>query len=127
VLVVTPPAAGGDRPPPVLVEATVAAVPRNLAEIVGSAEAGQGMVALAVEVSPAYVGVVGEAEAVSVGVLDRSAPFPGAQATPRPNDGTEAAGATATTTVGGAAVPVTNLDGPTTIPAPAPTTTGAPG
>ena len=33
----------------------------------------------AVEVPPPYVGVVGEAEAVSVGVLDGSAPFPSAQ------------------------------------------------
>ena len=76
VLVVTPPTPGGERPAPVLVEAVVAAVPRNLGEVVGSADAGQGMVALAVEVPPQYVGVVGEAEAVSVGVLDGSAPFP---------------------------------------------------
>ena len=53
--------AGGDRPAPVLVEAVVAAVPRNLGEVVGSADAGQGVVALAVEVPPEYVGVVGEA------------------------------------------------------------------
>ena len=42
VLVVTPPAQGGGRPAPVLVEAVVAAVPRNLGEIVGSADAGPG-------------------------------------------------------------------------------------
>ena len=52
VLVVTPPTSGGVRPPPVLVEAVVASVPRNLGEVVGSADAGQGMVALAVEVPP---------------------------------------------------------------------------
>jgi hypothetical protein len=127
VLVVTPPVAGGDRPPPVLVEATVAAVPRNLGEIVGSADAAQATVALAVEVPPAYVGVVGEAEAVSIGVLAGSAPFPGEQASPRPDQGADAVSAPATTTAAAAAVPVTNLDGPTTIPTPRPSTTGAPG
>jgi hypothetical protein len=130
VIVVTPPATGGDRLPPVLVEATVAAVPRNLGEIVGSADAGQGMVALAVEVPPAYVGVLGEAEAVSIGVLDRSAPFPGEQVTPRPGDrapGAAAVSAPATTTAAAAAEPAANLDGPTTIPAAASTTTGVPG
>ena len=82
VLVVTPPTSGGVRPAPVLVEAVVASVPRNFGEVVGSADAGQGMVALAVEVAPRYVGVVGEAEAVSVGVLDGSAPFPSDQVEP---------------------------------------------
>jgi hypothetical protein len=127
VLVVTPPAVGGDRPPPVLIEATVAAVPRNFGEIVGSAEVGQGTVALAVEVPPEYVGVVGEAEAVTVGVLDGSAPFPGEQVTSRPDRRTEAVSATATTSPAAAAVPATNLDGPTTIPTGSPTTTSAPG
>jgi SAF domain len=132
VLVVTPPTTGGDRPPPALVEATVAAVPRNLGEIVGSADAGQGMIALAVEVPPAYVGIVGEAEAVSIGVLDGSAPFPGEQVAPGPEEqasdaATAGGGATVTTTAAAAAQPTANLDGPTTIPAGAPTTTGAPG
>jgi hypothetical protein len=127
VLVVTPPAIGGDRPPPALIEATVAAVPRNLGEIVGSADAGQGTVALAVEVPPENVGVVGEAEAVSIGVLDGAAQFPGEQVTPGPDRGAEAVSAPATTTAPAAAAPVANLDGPTTIPTGAPTTTGAPG
>jgi hypothetical protein len=133
VLVVSPPTTGGDRPPPALVEATVAAVPRNLGEIVGSADAGQGMIALAVEVPPAFVGIVGEAEAVSIGVLDGSAPFPGEQVVPGPDEqasdaATVGGGATVTTTAVAAAQPTANLDGPTTIPAGTPTTTtGAPG
>ena len=85
VLVVTPPTSGGVRPAPVLVEAVVASVPRNLGEVVGSADAGQGMVALAVEVPPQYVGVVGEAEAVSVGVLDGRRRSPTTRSNPRQN------------------------------------------
>ncbi len=54
-LVVTPAQSGSTREPPVLVEALVAAVPRNLAEIVGSDESGRAMVALSVEVDPRWV------------------------------------------------------------------------
>ena len=54
-LVVTPAQSGSSREPPVLVEAVVAAVPRNLAEIVGSDESGRAMVALSVEVDPQWV------------------------------------------------------------------------
>jgi len=75
-LVVTPPQAGADHPRPVLVEATVAAVPRNLAEIVGTDDSGRSMVALSVEIDPQWVSLVGSASAVSVGVLDPAAPFP---------------------------------------------------
>ena len=82
-------------------------------------------VALAVEVPPAYVGIVGEAEAVSVGVLDGAAPFPGEQVTPRPDRA--AAASTTVTTAAAAASPTTNLDGPTTIPTGAPTTTAGSG
>ena len=128
VLVVTPPTSGGVRPPPVLVEAVVAAVPRNLGEVVGSADAGQGMVALAVEVPPPYVGVVGEAEAVSVGVLDGSAPFPSDQVEPSPVESRGADGqrvrrptAAAATTAGG------QPRRPDDDPDVAPTTTGPPG
>jgi hypothetical protein len=127
-LVVTPPTTGGDRPPPVLVEAIVAAVPRNLGELAGSSDAGQGVIALAVEVPPEYVGIVGEAEAVSVGVLDRTAQFPGEQVAPGPAgqpSGAPTLGPTATTTAA-PAQPTANLDGPTTIPSAAPTTTGPP-
>jgi len=111
VLVVTPPTAGGERPAPVLVEAVVASVPRNLGEVVGSADAGQGMVALAVEVPPQYVGVVGEAEAVSVGVLDGSAPFPSGQIEGSPAVSTPGAGGSAATpsSTVTAAQQVTNL------------------
>ncbi len=132
VLVVTPPTSGGVRPAPVLVEAVVASVPRNLGEVVGSADAGQGTVALAVEVPPRYVGVVGEAEAVSVGVLDGSAPFPGDQVAPQSAQlagGADPSAATPSSTAAPAAETETagNLDGPTTIPTLAPTTTGPQG
>jgi hypothetical protein len=79
VLIVTPPAGGGDRPEPVLVEAIVAAVPSNLGEIVGSSGADSGvssMVALSVEVPPDRAALVGSAEKVAVGVLDPTAEFP---------------------------------------------------
>lgn len=131
VLVVTPPTTGGVRPAPVLVEAVVASVPRNLGEVVGSADAGQGAIALAVEVPPPFVGVVGEAEAVSVGVLDGSAPFPGTQVEPSESraDGVQqqADSAASTPAAAAEAAPATNLDGPTTIPQVAPTTTGPQG
>jgi hypothetical protein len=79
VLVVTPP---GSRPEtgPVLVPATVAAVPRDLAAIVGGADT-RAMVPLSVEVPPDSVSLVGAAAAVSVGVLDPAAPFPSAAST----------------------------------------------
>jgi len=76
-LVVTPQLSGGDDPRPVLVEATVAAVPRNLAEIVGTDDSGRSMVALSIEIDPQWVSLVGSASAVSVGVLNPLAPFPG--------------------------------------------------
>ena len=130
VLVVTPPTPGGVRPAPVLVEAVVASVPRNFGEVVGSTDAGQGMVALAVEVSPRYVGVVGEAEAVSVGVLDGSAPFPSDQVEPT-SEGLVAGGQSVSGAAGppvaAAGAEVTNLDGPTTIPTVPPTTIGPQG
>jgi hypothetical protein len=61
---------------PVLVEATVAAVPRNLAELVGGDSPGASQVALSVEVDPGRAALIGSAESVAVGVLDPSAPFP---------------------------------------------------
>ena len=75
-LVVTPPGSGADRRPPVLVEATVLSVPRNLAEVIGTGDSGQDMLPLTVEIDPQWVSLVGTAESVSVGVLDRQAPFP---------------------------------------------------
>ncbi len=83
VLVVLPEATGTSTVP-VLVEATVAAVPRNLADVVSGASGSGGMVALSVEVPADLVAVVGSAGAVSVGVLDPAAPFPGATATTDP-------------------------------------------
>lgn len=87
-LVVTPQQSGGNDPRPVLVEATVAAIPRNLAEIVGTDDSGRSMVALSIEIDPQWVSLVGSAAAVSVGVLDPAAPFPSndAQAFPTESD-----------------------------------------
>lgn len=119
-LVVTPQQSGAQDLTPVLVEAIVAAVPRNLAEVVGNDESGRSMVALSVEVAPEWVTLVGSASAVSVGVLDPRAPFPSAAiATAVAGDPTPAA------------VPASggdqNLYGATTSPAaPAPTTSGPP-
>jgi hypothetical protein len=75
-LVVTPPLSGAERQPPVLVEAVVLFVPRNLAEIVGSSGTEHDMVPLTVEIEPQWVSLVGTAGTVSVGVLDGQAPFP---------------------------------------------------
>ena len=88
------------------------------------------MIALAVEVPPSYVGVVGEADAVSVGVLDGSAAFPSDQIEPStgdvtPVDGRVAGAATPATATTAAEQPA-NLDGPTTIPSLPPTTTTGP-
>lgn len=75
-LIVTPGAAMAPDQLPVLVEATVAAVPRNLAELVGGDSPGSSQVALSVEVDPGRAALIGSAESVAVGVLDPSAPFP---------------------------------------------------
>lgn len=75
-LIVTPDTTVSAEQQPVLVEATVAAVPRNLAELVGGDSPGSAQVALSVEVDPARAALVGSAESVAVGVLDPSAPFP---------------------------------------------------
>lgn len=84
VLVVIPDASAGASAVPVLVEATVSAVPRNLADIVSGGSDGGGMVALSVEVPSHLVAVVGSAGAVSVGVLDPTAPFPAPSGVPSP-------------------------------------------
>jgi hypothetical protein len=75
-LVVTAPQAGSTREAPVLVEAIVLAVPRNLVELIGSDETGRDLVPLTVEIEPQWVSLIGTAESVSVGVLDPRAPFP---------------------------------------------------
>ena len=75
-LIVTPDTALSPDQQPVLVEATVAAVPRNLAELVGGDSPGSAQVALSVEVDPGRAALIGSAESVAVGVLDPSAPFP---------------------------------------------------
>jgi SAF domain len=74
-LIVTPKTAGAAAPP-VLVEATVAAVPRNLGELVGGGDSSQSTVALSVEVPPESAALVGSADAVAVAVLPADATFP---------------------------------------------------
>jgi len=66
---------------PVLVEATVAAVPRNLTEAVGGGGSTSTDLALSVEVPPERVALIGSADDIAIGVLDPSAPFPGEQVT----------------------------------------------
>jgi hypothetical protein len=77
MLIVTRRSSGGAAAP-VLVEATVAAVPHDLGELVGSQTSGTSTVALSVEVPPGSAATVGSAESVAVGVLAPGAPFPGA-------------------------------------------------
>lgn len=77
VLIVTPQSSDGATPP-VLIEATVAAVPRNLGELLsGGDESGSpSTVALSVEVDPSAAATIGPAEAVAVAVLAPDEPFP---------------------------------------------------
>src|SRR3954471_5229383 len=78
VLVVTPETAA-NAPAPVLVEATVAAVPRNLGELVsgdGDTNSSPPTVALTVEVDPSAAATIGAAEAVAVAVLAPDELFP---------------------------------------------------
>jgi hypothetical protein len=82
VLVVTPDAGGA---PPVLVEATVAAVPRNLGELVSGGDSNgssSSTVALTVEVDPGAAATIGAAKAVAVAVLAPDEPFPNTAAAP---------------------------------------------
>lgn len=79
VLVVT----GDNAIEPVLVEATIAAIPRDLLAILSdTAGVRSASVPLSVEVSPEAVTLVGSADDVSIGVLDPSASFPGDVVTP---------------------------------------------
>ena len=75
VLIVTPKASGAAAAP-VLVEATVAAVPRNLGDLINGGDSNQSTVALSVEVPPESAAVVGAADAVAVAVLAAESPFP---------------------------------------------------
>jgi hypothetical protein len=85
VLVVTPARATGTEPvAPVLVEATVAAVPANLVEVVQGSGGPGALVALSVEVPADAVTAIGTADAISVGVLDPAAPFPAVGEVPAP-------------------------------------------
>ena len=81
-LIVTPSRTTATANPTVLVEATVAAVPSDLASIVGGEVSRSASIALSVEVPPEHVALVGSAESIAVGVLDPSAPFPDEQETP---------------------------------------------
>jgi hypothetical protein len=83
VLIVTPKTSGGASPTaPVLVEATVAAVPRNLGELVNGGGSSTTSVALSVEVDPSAAATIGPAEAVAVAVLAPDEAFPTQPAVP---------------------------------------------
>jgi hypothetical protein len=84
VLIVTPKSASGTAPPR-LVEATVAAVPRNLGELVSGQSSSTSMVALSVEVPPKSAATVGSAGEVAVGVLNPRAAFPAVAAVASPS------------------------------------------
>ena len=81
VLVVTPESAG-DGAPPVLVEATVAAVPRNLGELCRwrRLERRRRRWRCRWRSTPEAAATVGPAEAVAVAVLAPDAPFPSSSA-----------------------------------------------
>lgn len=97
VLIVAPGSAGSDATP-ALIEATVAAVPRNLGELVAGSDSGgsQSAVALSVEVDPSAAVTIGPAEKVAVAVLAPDEPFPSATPAPpaseMPTDGSIPAG-----------------------------------
>jgi hypothetical protein len=84
MLIVTPDSQAGGSAPPTLVEATVAAVPSNLGELVGgsSSNGSPTNLALSVEVPPESAALVGSAKSVAVGVLDPQAPFPATSTEP---------------------------------------------
>lgn len=79
-LIATPGADTATSLEPVLVEATVAAVPQNLVDALGSGSTSADL-ALSVEVPPDRVVLIGAADEIAVGVLDPSAPFPSEQVT----------------------------------------------
>ena len=87
-LVVTPHSTGGPVSP-VLLEATVAAVPRNLGALVsGGGSSSSSSVALTVEVDPQAAATLGPAESVAVAVLAADEPFPTSPPAPTVADGT---------------------------------------
>ena len=79
-LIVSPNPATSVSLEPVLVEATVAAVPRNLVEAIDGGSTSTDL-ALSVEVPPDRVALIGSADDIAIGVLDPSAEFPGEQVT----------------------------------------------
>lgn len=65
---------------PVLVEATIVAVPADLPVLLSDTAGVRSIsIPLSIEVEDQFVSMVGSAEDVSIGVLDPSAPLPGAQ------------------------------------------------
>jgi hypothetical protein len=75
-LVVSSAPDGGDRPPPVRVEATVTAIPGNIVEARTSAEANRVTVTIGIEVPPESMDVIAEAESISIALIDVDMPFP---------------------------------------------------
>jgi len=109
-LVVSPAYEGGDRPPPVRVEATVTAIPVNILEMRTSADANRATVTIGIEVPPDSMDVIAEADSISVALLDLAMPFPASVST-NPTDATE--GPSETTQEQSDAV---GAYGPTTLP-----------
>jgi hypothetical protein len=106
VLIVTPASELSESSAPSLVEATVAAVPSNLGELVGGSTSSGAttVVALSVEVPPGSASLVGSAKAVAVGVLDPQAPFPAGSevvTSPAGTENSSDAAAPTTSVVGG--------------------------
>ena len=91
VLIVTPKTAGAAAPP-VLVEATVAAVPRNLGELVGGGDSNQSTVALSVEVPPESAAVVGVGRRGRRRGAGRGRPVPGRGRSGRRGDAVDVGG-----------------------------------
>lgn len=80
-LIVSPAREGGDRPPPVRVEATITAVPANILEMRTAAEASRATVTIGIEIPPESMDVIAEAESISLALIELASPFPATQAT----------------------------------------------
>lgn len=103
-LIVTPKSQGATATP-VLIEAMVASVPRNLGDLVSGGSGGTTAVALTVEVDPSAAATVGSAESVAVAVLGPDEPFPATASVPvagaTPSDAAGSQPVESTTTLAG--------------------------
>lgn len=106
---------GGDPPPPVRIDATVTAIPLNIAELRLAPDANRITATIAVEVAPEAMDLVAEAESITLAAIELEGPFPlGTVATASPADARDPADVAADGAPDGTA-----LYGPTTIPPPA--------